>query len=96
MIISFKDQATEDVFHGVSSKKALKIPFSIWSVAQRKLDMLNVAQNLQDLRVPPNNRLESLRGDLKGYHSIRINDQFRVVFRWTAGTASDVLITDYH
>ena len=66
------------------------------SVAVRKLDMLNAARNLRDLMSPPGNRLEALRGDLKGHHGIRINDQWRVVFRWASGDAHDVRITDYH
>lgn len=96
MITGFKDQATEDVFNGVSSKKALKIPVNIWNVAHRKLDMINVSQNLQDLRVPPNNRLEALKGDLKDYHSIRINDQYRIIFKWVSSNAEEVQIVDYH
>ena len=96
VIINFKDQATQDVFHGVSSKKALKIPGNIWIVTQRKLDMLNAARDPRDLRVPPNNRLEALKGDLKNYYSIRINDQFRLIFKWVLGNATDVQITDYH
>ena len=96
MITSFKDGATEDLFHGAHSKKALKIPRNIWPAAQRKLDILNAAHELIDLRVPPGNRLESLKGHLKEYHSIRINDQFRLVFKWFDGNASEVHIKDYH
>lgn len=64
--------------------------------ARRKLDMLNAASNLDDMRAPPGNRLEALRGNLAGYHSIRVNDQWRVVFRWKDGAAHDVKIDDYH
>ena len=96
MIVSFKDQAAEDLFNGYSSKKSLRIPRDLWQTARRKLDMLNAAHALKDLQAPPSNRLEALKGDLKGLHSIRINDQFRVVFRWTFGNAAEVQITDYH
>ncbi|MDP3767511.1 MAG: type II toxin-antitoxin system RelE/ParE family toxin [Dehalococcoidia bacterium] len=96
MIASFGDRATEDLFHGRKSKAARRIPADIVSVALRKLDMINAAHALQDLASPPGNRLEALRGDLKGYQSIRINDQWRIVFRWAAGDASAVRITDYH
>ena len=68
----------------------------IWSVAQRKLDMIKAAIRLEDLRIPPANRLEALHGDLKGKHSIRINNQWRVVFRWLGKDAADVQIIDYH
>ncbi len=96
MVVSFGDRATEDLFHGRRSKHARRLPPDIVSVALRKLDMLNAARNLQDLMRPPGNRLEALRGDLRGHHSIRINDQWRVVFRWLSGDAHDVRITDYH
>src|SRR5712692_3437628 len=96
MVVSFGDRATEDLFHGRSSKHARRLPPDIVSVALRKLDILNAARNLQDLMRPPGNRLEALRGDLRGHHSIRINDQWRVVFRWLSGDAHDVRITDYH
>ena len=96
MIISFKDEITEDLFHGVRSKKALSIPINVWPVAQRKLDMLSAAHALFDLRVPPGNRLELLKGRLKDFYSIRVNDQFRVIFRWVNGNAAEVQITDYH
>lgn len=96
MIASFGDQATEDLFHGERTRAARRIPSDIVSTALRMLDMLNAAHALQDLRVPPGNRLEALRGDLAGSHSIRINDQWRIVFRWSEGDAHDVRITDYH
>ena len=96
VIIDFADKATEDIFNGLGSKAARRIPETIWSVAARKLDMLNAAHDLRDLRIPPANRLEQLKGKWTGYHSIRINDQFRVVFRWADGNASGVLVTDYH
>jgi len=96
MISSFGDEATEAVFHGENTKAARRIPVSIWKTAFRKLDMLNAAHELRDLAVPPGNRLESLRGNWAGRHSIRINDQFRIVFRWKDGNANEVRITDYH
>lgn len=96
MIASFKDKATEALFHGGSGKATRKIPPTVRTVALRKLDMLNAAQELGDLRAPPGNRLEALKGDLVGKHSIRINDQWRIVFRWESGEANDVEITDYH
>ena len=97
MIRSFKNQGTEDVFVGRSSKAARKAcPQGLWRVAQRKLDQLNQADVLSDLKAPPRNQLEKLREDRKGQHSIRINDQFRVCFRWTERGPEDVEIVDYH
>ena len=96
MIINFKSQATQDIYDGISSKEARKIPLTIWKVAQRKLDMINAALNITDLRVPPGNRLEALKGDLEGFHSVRINDQYRIIFRFKDSNAYDVEITDYH
>ena len=96
MVVSFGDKATEDLFHGRKTKAARRIPPDIHAVALRKLDMLNAARSLQDLLSPPGNRLEGLRGDLQGYHSIRINDRWRVIFRWVSRDAYEVRITDYH
>lgn len=96
MILSFADKVTEDIYHGVDSKTARRIPESVWKTACRKLDMLNAAFALSDLRVPPANRLEALKGKRKGHHSIRINEQYRIVFIWMDGNAKDVEITDYH
>lgn len=97
MIQSFKGQGTRDIFDWKESKRASKsCPPELWAVARRKLDQLNQADALTDLRVPPNNRLEALKGDRKGQHSIRVNDQFRVCFRWTAAGPEDVEIVDYH
>lgn len=96
MIVSFGDSATQDVFDGTDSKSARTIPRNLWSVARRKLDMLNAAQDLMDLNAPPGNRLEKLRGNLVGFFSIRVNDQFRVIFRFLNGNAEQVRITDYH
>jgi len=97
MIQSFKDRGTRDVFDRSNSKRASKTcPPDTWSAARRKLDQLNQAEILPDLEVPPGNRLEALKGDRKGQHSIRINDQFRVCFRWTLAGPEDVEIVDYH
>lgn len=96
MIASFADGATEALFHGARGKAVKRIPPEITAVAVRKLDMLNSARELRDLLRPPGNRLEALRGDLRGYHSIRINDQWRLVFRWESGEAHEVRIADYH
>jgi len=96
MILNFADRATEEIYNGVDSKSARRIPQSIWSAAVRKLDMLNAAYDLRDLRVPLANRLEALKGRWKGHHSIRINEQYRIVFKWIDGNVKDVVITDYH
>lgn len=96
MIKSFGDQSTEDLFHGRKSRQIRQFPNEIIKVALRKLDMLNVAYQLDDLRSPPGNRLEALKGDLKGFYSIRINEQWRIIFGWDSGNATDVQIIDYH
>lgn len=96
MILDFGEAGTEDLFNGENTKAARRIPVSVWKTACRKLDMLNAAHEMGDLMAPPGNRLEALRGDLAGKHSIRINDQFRVVFRWQDGNAHEVQIRDYH
>jgi len=96
MIASFADKATSDLFHGINSSKARRIPSQIKETALYKLDVLNAAQNLDDLRSPPGNRLEPLKGDYSGKHSIRINSQWRIVFRWQGSNAHDVEIADYH
>ena len=92
MIVSFKDADTEALARGQQVNRFRNVE----SVARRKLRQLEIARQLQDLRVPPGNRLESLRGDRAGQHSIRINDQYRVCFRWTAAGAEDVEVVDYH
>ena len=93
VIASFGDKQTEEFFHGRTHKVAWQ---SVDAVAHRKLDMVNAAHQLDDLKSPPGNRLEALQGDLKGWHSIRINQQFRVIFRWQQNAAHEVKITDYH
>jgi proteic killer suppression protein len=96
MIVSFGDRATEALYHGHSTKDTRRFPADVRRVAVRKLDMVNAAAALQDLRSPPGNRLEGLHGDLRGFFSIRINDQWRIVFRWDQSDARDVRIMDYH
>ena len=96
MILSFGDQSTEDIFNGVDSKAARKIAVGIHRVAGRKLDMINAAHCIDDLKAPPGNRLEYLKGNLAGYFSIRVNDQFRIIFKLSQSMASDVRIIDYH
>jgi proteic killer suppression protein len=96
MIRSFGDQRTEDFFNEKNSSQAKKIPADIRRTAQRKLQYLNAACKLSDLAAPPGNRLEALKGDLKGFHSVRINDQWRIIFKWGNGGAFDVRIMDYH
>ena len=96
MIVTFANRTTEDIYNGIDSKAARRIPKLIWKIAARKLDMINAADDLRDLRIPPANRLEALKRNWAGYHAIRINDQYRIVFRWIEGNVKDVMITDYH
>ncbi len=97
MILDFADTATEDIFHGTTSKAARRcLPQELWPSAQRKLDRLHRATQVRDLADPPGNRLEALKGDFAGHFSLRINDQYRVVFRFENGDAHQVQIVDYH
>jgi toxin HigB-1 len=97
VIQSFADAGTADVFNGRSTRAARKsCPEVLWAVARRKLDMLDYAVRVDDLRVPPGNRLELLKGGRQGQHSIRINNQYRVCFRWTDAGPVQVAIEDYH
>ena len=97
MIRSFVDRGSEDLFNGRSTKAARKtLSNHLWRVAQRKLDQLDSAEDLGDLRIPPGNRLEALRADRLGQHSIRINDQYRICFVWTDQGPDRVEIADYH
>jgi toxin HigB-1 len=96
MIRSFANKATEDIYHGIESRVARKLlPIGLWPIAQRKLSYLDAAKTLSDLREPPGNRLEKLKGDLAGRWSIRINDQYRIVFKFE-NDAEEVEIMDYH
>lgn len=93
MIRSFADRDTEELFDGGNPRR---VPPEVRARARRKLDLVNAAASLSDLRVPPGNMLEALHGDRKGQYSIRINDQWRICFRFAAGEARDVEIVDYH
>ncbi len=97
MIVSFKDEGTEDIFNGKNTKAARQTcPSALWKVAGRKLDQLDSVTALAELRLPPGNRLESLAGDRKGQHSIRINAQYRICFVWIDSGPDGVEIVDYH
>jgi proteic killer suppression protein len=96
MIQSFADETTADLFRERSTKDARRIPRDLWRVVGRKLKMLDVAQRLSDLRSPPGNRLEVLKGNQRGRHSIRVNEQYRVTFRWEGNHAYEVRCEDYH
>lgn len=96
MIQSFADQTAADLFDERNSKQARKVPKDIWRAAQRKMKMLDVAARLEDLKAPPGNRFEELKGPLKGRYSVRVNNQYRMTFRWENGNAFDVAIEDYH
>jgi proteic killer suppression protein len=96
MIVSFSDDATADLYHGRITHRIRRFSPTIKRMALRKLDMLNAAYRLNDLREPPGNHLEALKGDRAGYQSIRINDQWRLIFRWEDNNAHEVSLTDYH
>ena len=97
MIESFKDRGSEDIFNGVNSKQARRAcAQAVWKIAVRKLDLLDSALSLDDLKVPPGNRLEALAGDRQGQYSIRINGQYRICFVWAVRGPADVEVTDYH
>jgi len=93
MIKSFGDKETEKIWNGIASRK---LPNEIQNVARRKLRMINNSQNVIDLRIPPTNHLEKLSGNLSGFHSIRINNKWRIIFKWENDTAFEVQIVDYH
>ncbi|MGX5852766.1 type II toxin-antitoxin system RelE/ParE family toxin [Dyadobacter jiangsuensis] len=93
MIVSFSSKETEKIWLG---ERVGKLPLEIQQVGRRKLRMLHNSQDLADLRIPPSNRLEKLSGNLKEFYSIRINDQWRIVFKWLDGNAAEVRIVDYH
>ena len=96
MIVSFGDRATEDLFHGIRSNRVRRFPPNVAKTALQKLDVINAAHSLDDLRIPPGNRLEALSGDLQDFYSIRVNNQWRIIFRWRQPHAFDVKIVDYH
>jgi proteic killer suppression protein len=93
MILSFGSKETESIYNGIRVKK---MPLDIQNIGRRKLRMLNNSQDLSDLRIPPSNRLEKLTGKLKDFYSIRINKQWRIIFKWSSGNASNAEIIDYH
>ncbi len=97
MIETFKDKGSEDIFNGKNTKEARrKCPRSLWKIVARKMDQLDSIQYLEELRIPPGNRFESLSGDRKGEYSIRINDQYRICFIFEDNGPDKVEITDYH
>jgi toxin HigB-1 len=96
MIASFGDAATEDLFHGRGTSRVRRFGRELGRAALLKLDVLNAAHDLYDMRSPPGNRLEALRGELRGFFSIRVNAQWRIVFRWQDHEASEVSLVDYH
>lgn len=93
MIVSFGDKNTEKIWGG---ERVKRLPNEIQEIGRRKLRMLNNSQNLNDLQIPPSNRLEKLKGNFKEFYSIRINDQWRIIFKWNNGNAFNVEIIDYH
>ena len=97
VIRSVADLATEDLFNGVDSRRARQAcPSTLWAVLARKVSQFNWVRDLRELAVPPGNRLETLKGTRRGQHSIRMNDQYRICFRWEEGYTDDVEVTDYH
>lgn len=96
MIVSFGDRATEDLYHGRPTARARRFPRDVVDAALVKMDSLNGAASMLDLRSPPGNRLEALQGELKGWHSIRVNEQWRLIFRWQGNDAHKVRLSDYH
>lgn len=96
MIRTLGDDATRDVWNGVNSKAARRIPKDLWPTVRRKLDQIDAVGKLDALRVPSGNRLHALAGKLQGHHAVRVNDQYRIVFRFEGSDAFDVRCTDYH
>ena len=93
VIISFGSKGTEKIWNGI---RIAKLPLEIQTIGRRKLRMINNSQNIQDLTIPPSNKLEKKKGQLKDYYIIWLNDQWRIIFKWDNGNASDVEIIDYH
>jgi proteic killer suppression protein len=93
MIISFGSKQTEKIYQG---ERVAQLPLDIQRIGLRKLILLDQSQDMKDLMIPPSNRLEKLKGNMKEYHSIRINDQWRIIFKWVNNNAHDVEIIDYH
>jgi proteic killer suppression protein len=93
MIVSFGSKETKKIWEG---ERVKKFTADLQEIARRKLRMLNNSQNIADLQIPPSNRLEKLKGNVKGYYSIRVNDQWRIIFKWDKGNASDAELLNYH
>jgi proteic killer suppression protein len=96
MITGFRSKHAEDIFNGTRSKQARKIPPMLHEKCWRLFDQINASSDVDTLRVPPGNRLEKLKGSLQGYWSLRVNNQWRIIFKWNEGNAYDVDIVDYH
>jgi proteic killer suppression protein len=96
VIVSYQDDATRDIHVGEESRAARRFAVAVRKVARRKLDLVGAAVEIRDLAVPPGNRLEQLHGDLAGFYSIRVNDQYRIIFKFQEGNASHVQLIDYH
>jgi proteic killer suppression protein len=96
VIRTLADDTTRDIWNGVNSKAARRVPRSLWPIVRRKLDQLDVVTKLDDLRVPPGNQLHALTGELKGWHAVRVNDQYRIVFKFVGTDVVDVRWVDYH
>jgi toxin HigB-1 len=96
VISSFGDATTADIYHGSDTKAARRIRRELWDRVQCKLDLLNACTSVEDLRIPPANRLEKLKGNLAGFYSIRVNQQYRIVFKFANGNCEEVRCTDYH
>ena len=96
MIASFGDATTADIYHGSDSKAARRIGRELWGRMQQKLDLLNACTSVEDLRIPPANRLEKLRGDRAGFYSVRVNQRYRIVFKFANGNCEEVRCTDSH
>jgi proteic killer suppression protein len=95
VIRTLADDTMRDIWNGVNSKAARRIPRELWPNVRRKLDQIDAVRRLEDLRVPPGNRLHALGGDLRGFHAARVNDQYRIVFRFEGADAFDIRCTDY-
>jgi toxin HigB-1 len=96
VIRTFADETTRDIWNGVYSKAARRIPRQLWPNVRGKLDQIDAVTKLDDLKVPPGNRLHTLGANLSGFHAVRVNDRYRIVFRFEGGDAFDVRCTDYH
>jgi proteic killer suppression protein len=96
VIRTLADDTTRDIWNGVNSKAARRIPRDLWPAVRRKLDQIDAVTRIDALRVPPGNRLHALSGDLRGWNAVRVNDQDRIVFRFEGADAFDVRCTDYH